>query len=172
VFQRRKAARTCPQGHPLDESWEQCPFCAADRDRTPAATEVVRAPRKELSTAERMLESGTGAVVVPRKAPASRRLAGWVVITRGDDTDRDFRLHGGPNVLGKGPECDVVIRDALASHRHAMVDCRKDAYTVEDLDSRHGTRVNGEPLEGTRPLRDGDRIRIGNTELRFRSYSD
>lgn len=160
--------RSCPEGHPLEESWEQCPFCAAEESDAGPATEVVR---RASDSTDRLRDSGEGAVVVPRKAPPSRCLAGWLVVTQGDNPDHDYRLHAGPNVLGKGAECDVVIKDALVSSRHALIDCREGAYAIEDLQSKHGTRVDGEAVEGSRPLNDGQIIDLGSTQLRFRSYS-
>ena len=49
----KKEQRTCPKGHPQEESWEQCPFCAAE------ATE----PAGAGDEAERTIEpSGTALV--------------------------------------------------------------------------------------------------------------
>jgi len=169
VFGKKKTeARTCERGHVLEESWEQCPFCRADETDRPA--EALGRPAGD--GGDRVTDPGEGAVVVPRKAPPVRSLAGWLVVTGGEDTDRDYRLHTGRNVLGKSADCDVVIKDPLASARHAIVHCRRGRYTVEDLDSRHGTQLDDRPLHAEEPLRDGGRIRIGGTEFRFRSYGD
>ena len=51
-----------------------------------------------------------------------------------------------------------------------MIECREDGYTLTDLDSKHGTLLNGEPVNGGMPLEDGALVRLGHTELRFRSY--
>jgi pSer/pThr/pTyr-binding forkhead associated (FHA) protein len=40
---------------------------------------------------------------------------------------------------------------------------------LEDLGSKNGTLLNGEPVSGTRDLRDGDAIRLGPVQLLFRS---
>jgi pSer/pThr/pTyr-binding forkhead associated (FHA) protein len=40
--------------------------------------------------------------------------------------------------------------------------------TLEDLGSKNGTRLNGERVEGTQELRDGDAIRLGAVQLLFR----
>jgi hypothetical protein len=167
MFGRKKhAAETCPNGHPQDPSWEQCPFCVAESADQPA--ETIGRPSPD---GERLADPGDGAVVVPRKIAPPRALAGWLVVMNGEDADRDHRLHGGPNVLGKGADCDVIVRDAQASQRHAVIRSRDGVYTVEDLDSKYGTLLNGEPLAGTRTLPDGALLRIGGTELKFRSFS-
>jgi len=164
---KKPAGKTCPNGHPQDPSWEQCPFCVAEaKDEAPAETVGRTSP-----DGERLADPGDGAVVVPRKVAPARALAGWLVVMNGEDEDRDHRLHGGPNVLGKGAECDVVIRDAQASQRHAVIRSRNGVYTVEDLDSKYGTQLDGQPVTEARPLPDGARIRIGGTELKFRAFS-
>jgi len=70
-------------------------------------------------------------------------------------------------VLGRSPECDVVIKDFGVSRRHAEVlidgeDCR-----LVDLKSKNGTQVNGvRVLEVI--LNDGDQILLGKFLLQFR----
>jgi virulence-associated protein VagC len=39
---------------------------------------------------------------------------------------------------------------------------------LEDLGSKNGTRLNGERVRGTRELRDGDAVRLGDVQLLFR----
>ncbi|HXF95573.1 MAG TPA: FHA domain-containing protein, partial [Gemmatimonadales bacterium] len=66
--------------------------------------------------------------------------------------------------LGRHPLSDVRFdaeRDLDVSARHAAVIRKADGFRVQDLGSRNGTFVNGEPLEGERLLRDGDVITFG-----------
>lgn len=167
MFGKKAEDRICARGHELEASWEQCPFCIAE-DADAPAPEAVRPER--LADDEFPHDPGDGAVVVSRKAAPTRRLAGWLVVTTGEDPDRDYRLHEGRNVLGKGASCDVPLKDALASERHAVLVIRGGAATVEDLDSRHGTALDGEPVSDARPLADGGRLTIGHTELVYRSF--
>ena len=39
---------------------------------------------------------------------------------------------------------------------------------LTDLESRNGTRLDGQPVDGPTPLADGQEIHIGDTRLRFR----
>lgn len=161
---KQEEPRKCPEGHLLEESWEQCPFCAAAKAE-PKATEIVTR-----SAATAPADPGDGAIVVSRKVSAPRRLAGWVVVTDGEDLDRDFRLHVGRNVLGKGADCDVVLKDPHASEHHAVIDCHDGQFEVMDLDSKYGTTLNGQAVNGGSPLKDSALLRLGHTELRFRSF--
>ncbi|MGA2111984.1 MAG: FHA domain-containing protein [Anaerolineales bacterium] len=63
-------------------------------------------------------------------------------------------------LIGRGKECDVVLSDRKVSRRHARL-IRNGADTqVEDLGSKNGTCVNGNPVEGRQALRDGDTVQI------------
>ena len=68
--------------------------------------------------------------------------------------------------IGRLPECDVVIADKGASRRHAQIRSKDERYTLTDLGSTNGTRLNGQTIQ-TRELADGDRITIGTTVLEF-----
>jgi hypothetical protein len=67
----------------------------------------------------------------------------------------------GQHDVGRITDCWLTVDDELASRHHARLHARADALELEDLDSRNGTFVNGERLEGRQVLKDGDRIRIG-----------
>jgi serine phosphatase RsbU (regulator of sigma subunit) len=69
-------------------------------------------------------------------------------------------------VVGRSNTADIVVSDSSVSRRHARLLCRDDCWLVEDLGSRFGTRLNGNPLLGTETLRPGDEIRLGETVLR------
>lgn len=76
------------------------------------------------------------------------------------------RQLGGILVVGRSPECDVYIHDALASRQHCRLEPARGGWIVVDLNSKNGTRVNGERVP-RKPLRDGDILGIGTTTVRF-----
>ena len=63
-------------------------------------------------------------------------------------------------LLGRDPQCDVVIPNRQVSRRHARVYPQERGVWVEDLGSKNGTFLNGERLEPGKParLRDGDTL--------------
>lgn len=71
-----------------------------------------------------------------------------------------------PVVMGRLPECDVVLADPNVSRRHAEVRRLGDEVVVTDLGSTNGTRVNGVAVREQR-LEPGDEISLGSTTLRF-----
>jgi hypothetical protein len=71
-------------------------------------------------------------------------------------------------VLGRSRECDVVVDDANVSRRHAEVRPGPRGWTVSDLGSTNGTRVNGRPVpDAGEPVRRGDRIELGTAVVGF-----
>ncbi|MBI2962995.1 MAG: Flp pilus assembly complex ATPase component TadA [Deltaproteobacteria bacterium] len=78
----------------------------------------------------------------------------------GNGSPRRLDLQGAEVVLGKHPDCDVVLADAKVSRRHAHIVSRAGALFINDLGSTNGTKVNGKRLDGEAPLRSGDVIEI------------
>lgn len=71
-------------------------------------------------------------------------------------------------VIGRSRDCDVVLQDAGVSRRHAELrPLSSSAWTVEDLGSTNGVRVDGRTVSGSQELRGGERIGVGSTELLF-----
>jgi pSer/pThr/pTyr-binding forkhead associated (FHA) protein/tetratricopeptide (TPR) repeat protein len=74
---------------------------------------------------------------------------------------------GSAFVIGRAPECNLPLDEALASRQHAEIVFESGAYWVRDRGSRNGTSVNGEKITGSRELKDGDEIEIGSTRMKF-----
>lgn len=66
--------------------------------------------------------------------------------------------------VGRGGGCGVVLpEDTFVSTVHARLFRRGDDLFVEDLGSRNGTFVNGQPVQAPTKLRRGDRVQFGQT---------
>lgn len=63
-------------------------------------------------------------------------------------------------VLGREPDCDIVINDRQVSRHHARIQLSSQGPSLVDLNSKNGTHLNGNSLEGTSTLHDGDVIQI------------
>lgn len=69
--------------------------------------------------------------------------------------------------IGRLPESTVVLNDPNSSRSHAELVPEGDSYTLVDLGSTNGSRVNGVKV-GRQVLRDGDELTFGAVSLTFR----
>ncbi|MGN6378120.1 MAG: FHA domain-containing protein [Gaiellales bacterium] len=108
----------------------------------------------------------------PKPAPqAPRRAPGRLIVTRSPEL-REGSVITLSHELFAGREAGLDIplpADGYASHRHARFVRANDTDAVEDLQSTNGTYVNGERLDGLRPLSPGDLITIGQTQLTYQN---
>jgi pSer/pThr/pTyr-binding forkhead associated (FHA) protein len=81
---------------------------------------------------------------------------------------------GGPHpivedvtTIGRDNSNDVGIPDGSVSTKHARILRGSDGFEIEDLQSRNGTFVNGEKVNGKKALKDGDLLRLGKIILTF-----
>lgn len=66
--------------------------------------------------------------------------------------------------VGRGGGCGIVLADdSFVSTVHARVFRRDGTVYVEDLGSRNGTLLNGEPVTHAAQLRRGDQVQFGQT---------
>jgi pSer/pThr/pTyr-binding forkhead associated (FHA) protein len=71
------------------------------------------------------------------------------------------------SVVGRSRDCDIVLEDAGISRRHAEIAPAGDGWTVRDLGSTNGVRLNGRDIRGQEHLQPGDVIELGSTEMVF-----
>jgi DNA-binding winged helix-turn-helix (wHTH) protein len=78
-------------------------------------------------------------------------------------------LGQGENILGReSDEGCIRIDSPTVSRRHARIWISSSGVSLEDLDSKNGTYLKGEPVSTPVTLADGDEIRVGSIALRFR----
>lgn len=93
----------------------------------------------------------------------------WQIIINGPGYfDTPYDLPEGVTSLGRADENDIVLGGDLVSRKHARLHVDGDALRIEDLGSRNGSRVNAQPLQGTRELIPGDMVALGENTLSVR----
>ena len=75
-------------------------------------------------------------------------------------------LSGSHAVIGRSRDCDVVVADPNVSRRHAELHLDERGWSIVDLGSTNGIKVNGHRSDHAL-LRAGDRITLGVTDLTF-----
>lgn len=100
---------------------------------------------------------------------ASQNEFPMIAILDGDVSARHWVLSKEETVLGREDTCDIVIPQRQISRQHIIFRrITPDTYHIQDLESKNGTWVNGNRLEGTRQLFDGDEIHVAlSVRLRF-----
>lgn len=102
-------------------------------------------------------------------APTSRHER-WIAY---EDRRGAHRRHldVGEWVVGRAPDCDIVIDDFALSRRHAKLVADGETVHIVDLQSKGGTQVNGVPVREGR-LAGGDRLRLGQFQIRYLDGSE
>jgi len=77
-----------------------------------------------------------------------------------------FDLAADPVSLGRHKDNALQIRDLAVSRQHCVVTPEGDRFVLRDLESRHGTFVNGLPVH-ERTLAPGDQVQVGGSLFRF-----
>jgi DNA-binding winged helix-turn-helix (wHTH) protein len=87
--------------------------------------------------------------------------------------DRTFLLSDGDNIIGRDPQCSVWLDATGVSRQHARIriDTATRTVSLDDLDSTNGTFLRRARIVAPEPLTDGDLIKIGSVELKFRVWA-
>ncbi len=97
----------------------------------------------------------------------------WQIVISGPGYfDTQYDLPEGDTHLGRADENDVVLTGDKVSRRHARIHTNSEQVTLEDLGSRNGTQLNGKAISQVVPLKDGDRVSVGENTLVLRQPSE
>ncbi len=88
-------------------------------------------------------------------------------VLQGGELGREYELEGERWVLGRSPECDVVLDIAAVSRRHIILSDETGGFFVQDLGSRNGTYINNQRVVDRAPIRHGDQMLICDVLFEF-----
>jgi hypothetical protein len=148
---RRETALKPPPGRPAGKPGHLPTLLAPDPAGQPALEAPQRGP----------LGAALGAALdLAKPAPAC-----ILTIASGAGPVREMVIDRLPARIGRGPEASIRLdADLGVSRAHAELYERDGTLRIRDLDSTHGTRVNGLRIEDSR-LAPGDRIQMGLSVL-------
>ncbi len=89
-----------------------------------------------------------------------------LVLVHGTGLRPEYTLREGGLSMGRAEQRDIVLPDPAASRSHAEIVKQGDGWLLKDFGSVNGTFVNSKRVRD-HLLVDGDRVRIGATELRY-----
>jgi len=90
-----------------------------------------------------------------------------LVAVSGGAEGQSFALRGERVVIGRSERCDLRVDDSSVSSEHARISRDEGGWRVVNLLSTNGTFVNEKKISSA-GLSDGDRVRFGRVEFRFR----
>jgi pSer/pThr/pTyr-binding forkhead associated (FHA) protein len=110
-----------------------------------------------------------------RPAPAPRqrrrdtsRIPTSLTVVEGPLRGTSLPLRDAGVLIGRNPECALVLDDDYASGRHARIYRGDDGWYVEDLGSTNGTYLGSHRLTAAQRVEAGSVLRIGKTAVELR----
>ncbi len=132
------------------------PIVAMPLEAAPAVEPVEAQPTIPLRTLTDQDSGRTEAL-----GPAAR-----LVVLTTDLAGLEVALEKPSLVIGRTDENDLVLNHRSISRHHAKITRDADRYTIVDLQSANGVRVNGEDYERIE-LNPGDVLELGHVKMRF-----
>lgn len=110
------------------------------------------------------------------KAPASVPMQdiptgqqAYLVFLSGPRVGQQLPITSAAYSIGRRGGNNLQLQGNNVSREHARILLRNGQYYLQDLNSQSGTFINGMQIQAAHPLVDGEQIRIGRTNIQFRS---
>ncbi|MHB1244636.1 MAG: FhaA domain-containing protein [Gaiellaceae bacterium] len=113
-----------------------------------------------------MVYSNADRLQEPLERERASRAGRAVLVAEG----KHHAIAPGGATIGRSRDCDVILADSNVSRRHAEIrPGAQGRWTISDLGSTNGVRVNGRDVAAGRPepLAAGDHVELGTVDVRF-----
>ncbi len=102
----------------------------------------------------------------PKQVPEEKEEQASYVLNyrKGNENWRTYPLDEEETVIGRNPDCQLVLDDREASRRHVRVDYKDNRFWLLDLGATNGTQLEGEPLAPRQkyPIHLGQTFQVGS----------
>jgi pSer/pThr/pTyr-binding forkhead associated (FHA) protein len=88
-----------------------------------------------------------------------------LTIQTSGESSQTLHFTQGDVLIGRDPECEILLDDATISARHARLAHHHNQWWIEDLQSTNGTKLNDETVQTATIVVNGDTIRCGQTVI-------
>lgn len=95
-----------------------------------------------------------------------------LVVMSGKPEGKEIPVRVPRFIIGRDPDCQLRPASPLISKKHCAFVLNGDTVIVEDYGSTNGTFVNDEPVDGSRALAHGDRVKVGPLEFQAKLLLD
>lgn len=95
---------------------------------------------------------------------------GFIYVTKGKEQGRVYKIDKTVMTIGREEKNDIILDDTKISRFHASLICQSNgSFMLKDEKSSNGTVLNGNRMIANQlyPLRQGDKIQLGKTQLVF-----
>ncbi|MEQ8519424.1 MAG: FHA domain-containing protein [Cytophagales bacterium] len=72
--------------------------------------------------------------------------------------------------VGNSEQCDIQISGKYINEQHAILHIYDDIVSIEDLNSTHGTFINGKKIKNPQFLNSKDRVKLGPLVFNWQDY--
>ena len=86
-------------------------------------------------------------------------------VLRGASAGKEVGVRGAKFFIGRSEECHLRANSDAISRRHCAITVTDSEISIQDLNSRNGTFVNGERISRPHSLAMGDQLRVGPLEF-------
>lgn len=92
----------------------------------------------------------------------------WLTVVQGFRAGRELLLAKDETTIGRAESCDLgLFGDNTIERLHARILLQNRRYLLADAGTPGGTYLNDERIGEPRPLKSGDKIRVGNSVIEF-----
>ncbi len=107
-------------------------------------------------------------ILSPASLAVLALLYAYLTIKTGNRAGTNFTLDPSRDtLLGRGTDCHISVPDPMCSRVHAIISYEDDGWIVRDQQSRNGTLVNGQKIDGDTTLGDDHQVQIGSYQFDF-----
>ncbi|MCG6553027.1 MAG: FHA domain-containing protein [Candidatus Magnetominusculus sp. LBB02] len=96
-----------------------------------------------------------------------KEILGGFVVIEGSTEKREYELTDRISTIGKDPNSLIKLKGFFAPKVAALINRKKDGYTISSLAGGKGVRVNGNEIENQYKLNEGDVVDVSGIKLQF-----
>lgn len=151
----RKPKKVCPTcGNAMDPAWTECLFCKKKKEKEGA-----------LAIGGEWQSGNITKTLVFKK---DKTKVGVLRFVTGKRAGKELLLELPKAIGGSSEGCDLVVDDETVAPEHFVIKREGTTFFIQDLGTDTGTHINGNRVEGKVELKNGDRIKVGNSVLLFK----